>query len=145
MLLLHTNHANTLESWFIFPLTQSDRSISFIIFPHFYIYFPPIPNNSTDFVLSAQRSFPFRMFWLSRSFKEHSVLSRSFFEFWRLMRPKRTERSFLFFLKERERTSHSFAKNRKERKERPVLLQRTGKNAKIVPIFYKERERTRER
>ena len=54
-----------------------------------------------------------------------------FLSFWRLMRPKRTECSFPFFSK--------------ERKERSVLLQRTGKNAKIVPFFYKEWERTRER
>ena len=58
----------------------------------------------------------------SRSFKEPSVLSRSFFE----------------FLATYENG------NGKERKEHPVLLQRMGKNAKIVPFFYKERERTRE-
>ena len=34
---------------------------------------------------------------LLRSFKEHTILLRSFFEFWRLMRPKRTMRSFTFF------------------------------------------------
>ena len=41
---------------------------------------------------------------LSRSCKECFVLSRSFFEFWRLMRPKRTEHSFRLFSKERKRT-----------------------------------------
>ena len=72
---------------------------------------------------------------LSHSFKERSVLSRSFFwVFGKLWDPK-----------ERNVLSRSFQKNRKERKERPILLQRTGKNAKIVPFFYKERERTRER
>ena len=51
-----------------------------------------------------------------------------FSSFWRLMRPKRTFRSFPFFSKERkrtQRTQRSVAKNVKERKECNVLLQRT--------------------
>ena len=47
---------------------------------------------------------------LLRPFKERNILLRSFSDFWRLMRPKRTMRSF--------------AKNVKERKKRFVLLQR---------------------
>ena len=47
--------------------------------------------------------------------------------------------------KERNILSHSFEKNGKERKERPVPLQRMGKNTKIIPFFYKERRGTRER
>ena len=81
--------------------------------------------------------------------KECSVLFRSFLEFlatyetqknvtffsvlfssfWRLMRPKRTQR-----------TLRSFAKNRKERKDHSVLLQRTEKNARTFSSFAKERE-----
>ena len=39
----------------------------------------------------------------------------------------------------------SFKKTVKERKDRSVLLKRKGKNAKIVPFFYKERERTQKK
>ena len=36
----------------------------------------------------------------------------------------------------------SLIKNGKERKERSVLLERTGKNAQNAAFFYKERKRT---
>ena len=50
--------------------------------------------------------------------------------FVRLMKPKRVQRSFIFI------------KNVKECKDRSVILQKTEKNAKIVPFFNKERKRT---
>ena len=55
------------------------------------------------------------------SHSKRSVLSRSFFEF---LATYETQKNGTFF---------------------PILFKRTGKNAKIVPFFYKERERTRER
>ena len=66
----------------------------------------------------ALQSFPFRTFLLSRSFKERSVLSRSFFEF---LATHETQKNGTFF---------------------PILLKRTGKNVKNVPFFCKEHERT---
>ena len=50
-----------------------------------------------------------------------------------------------FFYKERKRKQRMFRsllKNGKERKERSVLLERTGKNAKNAAFFYKERKKT---
>ena len=54
---------------------------------------------------------------LSRSFKERSILSRSFFEF---LATYETQKNGMFF---------------------PILFKRTGKNVKNVPFFCKERER----
>ena len=54
---------------------------------------------------------------LSHSFKERSILSRSFFEF---LATYETQKNETFF---------------------PVLFKRTGKNVKDVPFFCKERER----
>ena len=71
-----------------------------------------------SFPLGTFSSFPF----FKKNVPFFSVL---FTSFWRLMRPKRTFHSFLFFSKGRkrtQRTQHSFAKNGKERN---VLLQRT--------------------
>ena len=90
-----------------------------------------------------QRSFPF--FFLS---------------LWRLMRPKRTVRSFpfvlkkgkeckesnaTFFCKERkrmERMERSFEKKGKERKERNVLLKRTERTERSFEKNGKERKRS---
>ena len=58
--------------------------------------------------------------------------------FWRLMKPKRTMRSFTFFSKERkwmQRTKRSFAKNGKEHRERNILLKRTKKNVRMKRSF----------
>ena len=57
----------------------------------------------------APRSLPFRTF---RSFKEHNILFRSFFDF---LATYETQKNFLFC---------SFLKNGKERKEPNILLQR---------------------
>ena len=73
-----------------------------------------------SFRFGTFRSFPF----LKKNVLFFSVL---FSSFWRLMRPKRTFRSFL-----------------KNGKERNVLLQRTEKNAKNAAFFCKERKRTQE-
>ena len=60
----------------------------------------------------AQRSFPLGMFRSFPFFKKNvPFFSVLFSSFWRLMRPKRTQR-----------TQHSFAKNKKEHKKRSVLL-----------------------
>ena len=71
----------------------------------------------------APRSFPFRTFQ-SFPFKKEKVtfFSVLFSSFWRLMKPKRTLRSFPFF---------------------SILLIRTEKNGKNETFFYKERKRTR--
>ena len=75
----------------------------------------------------ALHSFPFGMFRSFPFFKRNVLFfSVLFLSFWRLMRPKRTFRSFL--------------KNGKERKEHNVLLQRTEKNARTFLSFAKERE-----
>ena len=56
----------------------------------------------------APRSFPFRTF-RSFSFKKENVtfFSVLFSRFWRLIKPKRTLRSFPFFSKERKRTERT--------------------------------------
>ena len=57
-----------------------------------------------------------------------------------LMKPKRVQRSFAFFYKERKRTQRtpcSFIKNVKERRECFVLLKRTQKNARMLRSFEK--------
>ena len=60
---------------------------------------------------------------LGTTFFSVPFFSVLFSSFWRLMRPKRTFRSFL--------------KNGKERKECNVILQRTEKNAKNATFFCK--------
>ena len=67
----------------------------------------------------------------------HSFPFRITFFFWVF--------GYLWDPKERNVLSRSFQKSGKERKENPVLMQRTGKNAKIALFLYKERERTQER
>ena len=62
-----------------------------------------------------------------RTLRSCSFFSVLFLSFWRLMRPKRTLRSFL--------------KNGKERKERFVLFKRTEKNVRTFCSFAKEREK----
>ena len=62
---------------------------------------------------------------LSRSFKERSVLSRSFFEFLATYETQKNVKNVPFFCKERERTqrsSRSFIKNGKERENVPFFF-----------------------
>ena len=73
----------------------------------------------------ALRSFPFGTLCSFPFLKKNvQFFSFLFSSFWRLMRPKRTQRM-----------QHSFAKNGKERKEGNILLQRTEKNARMFRSF----------
>ena len=72
---------------------------------------------------------------LSRSFKERSVLSRSFFEFLATYETQKNVKDVPFICKERERTprsSRSFIKNRKERKNVSFFYKRMQN----VPFFF---------
>ena len=119
-------------------LTSTSKILTRAIKMHFQTYlnikdlnngchvFSNLPRVGHSILSRSERSI------LSHSFKECSVLSHSFFEF------------LVTFETQKNGTSHSFQKNGKERKDFPILLQKTWKNAKIFSFFYKEREIMRE-